>query len=200
MPANGPEKTTNSSGRTTFRPPWVKEGPQPVPMPTPPWTKSKLTPASQDAGATSAAPSKAPSTTTMRINGMMPNQPVREVKLQSREIKVPIMTERKRPLQEPLKPREKPVVVEVEEEKPKVAKPQERPVTVVKKKEVKEEEKEVPVKSPMKALKKVPPPVEKPKEEPKVIKPTLKKVVKDEEKPSSNGMLIDFEVKNLVII
>ena len=30
--------TKNAAGRTTFRPPWVKEGPNPLPVPAAPWT------------------------------------------------------------------------------------------------------------------------------------------------------------------
>lgn len=30
--------SNNSGQRTTFRPPWVKEGPNPLPMPSAPWT------------------------------------------------------------------------------------------------------------------------------------------------------------------
>lgn len=30
--------STNAAGRTTFRPPWVKEGPNPLPVPAAPWT------------------------------------------------------------------------------------------------------------------------------------------------------------------
>lgn len=30
--------STNAAGRTTFRPPWVREGPNPLPVPTAPWT------------------------------------------------------------------------------------------------------------------------------------------------------------------
>lgn len=41
MPA-GKEKTDNPAQRTTFRPPWVKEGNNPAPTPAPaPWTKNK---------------------------------------------------------------------------------------------------------------------------------------------------------------
>jgi hypothetical protein len=35
--SNGPQQHQ----RTTFRPPWVKEGPDPLPMPTAPWTLNR---------------------------------------------------------------------------------------------------------------------------------------------------------------
>ena len=43
MPAVNPNANQTGSGggsvqRTTFRPPWVKEGPNPLPMPSAPWT------------------------------------------------------------------------------------------------------------------------------------------------------------------
>ncbi|XP_065201856.1 coiled-coil domain-containing protein 102A-like isoform X2 [Planococcus citri] len=48
MPAFNPKNNSSSSStppssaanpqRTTFRPPWVKDGPQPIPMPSAPWT------------------------------------------------------------------------------------------------------------------------------------------------------------------
>uniref|UniRef100_A0A1B6LC29 Uncharacterized protein n=1 Tax=Graphocephala atropunctata TaxID=36148 RepID=A0A1B6LC29_9HEMI len=39
MPAVNPNNPSQGGAqRTTFRPPWVKEGPTPLPMPTAPWT------------------------------------------------------------------------------------------------------------------------------------------------------------------
>lgn len=87
--------SSNAAGnRTTFRPPWVKEGPKPIPMPTEsaPWTKRNST-----AG---VAPKPA------AANGVQ-----KEVKLQSKEIKVPIVTTRKTSIPEPLIPKPKPVKV-----------------------------------------------------------------------------------------
>lgn len=37
MPGAGGQSTP----RTTFRPPWVKDGPNPLPMPTAPWTLNR---------------------------------------------------------------------------------------------------------------------------------------------------------------
>lgn len=70
------------SGRTVMRPPWIKDGPKPIPMPSQdaPWVKRN-------------------SIVDKSANG----QPVqKEVKLQSREIKVPVMTERKKSIPEPV--------------------------------------------------------------------------------------------------
>ncbi len=71
------DKGPGGGGRTTFRPPWVKsDGPQPVPMPTTPWSKrNSLT------------------TDTAKENGQ-PSQ--KDVKLQSREVKVPVTTTTKK--------------------------------------------------------------------------------------------------------
>lgn len=44
MPAGKESDSGNSSNaahRTTFRPPWVKDGPNPLPTPTAPWTLNK---------------------------------------------------------------------------------------------------------------------------------------------------------------
>lgn len=40
MPVINPNTNAgpNNQQRTTFRPPWVKDGPSPLPMPTAPWT------------------------------------------------------------------------------------------------------------------------------------------------------------------
>lgn len=40
MPAG--KESDNPAQRTTFRPPWVKEGPNPLPTPTAPWTLNKI--------------------------------------------------------------------------------------------------------------------------------------------------------------
>lgn len=86
--SNNAEKGPGGGGRTTFRPPWVKE------------TGAQSTPA-----ATNKAPwAKKPDTSaTSKENG----QPtVKEAKLQSREIKVPVMTTKLKPVPPPLKPKE----------------------------------------------------------------------------------------------
>lgn len=78
------DKGPGGGGRTTFRPPWVKgEGPQPVPMPTTPWSKrnSLTTDAAKENGQSSQ----------------------KEVKLQSREVKVPVTTTTKKSPAQPLK-------------------------------------------------------------------------------------------------
>lgn len=78
------DKGTTGSGRTTFRPPWVKgDGPQPVPMPTSPWSKrnSLTTDASKENGQASQ----------------------KDAKLQSREVKVPVTTTAKKTPATPLK-------------------------------------------------------------------------------------------------
>lgn len=101
MPITGTKSATdkaassNAAGnRSTFRPPWVKEGPKPIPMPTEsaPWTKRNTTAA--------AAPKPA------AANGIQ-----KEAKLQSKEIKVPIVTTRKTSIPEPVIPKPKPVKV-----------------------------------------------------------------------------------------
>lgn len=39
MPSGNDEASgSNPAARTTFRPPWVKDGPNPLPVPTAPWT------------------------------------------------------------------------------------------------------------------------------------------------------------------
>lgn len=45
MPGAGGQPTP----RTTFRPPWVKDGPNPLPMPTAPWTLNNRRDSSQKA-------------------------------------------------------------------------------------------------------------------------------------------------------
>lgn len=92
------DKGPGGGGRTTFRPPWVKgEGPQPVPMPTQPWSKrNSLT------------------TETPKENGQSSQK---DVKLQSREVKVPVMTTTKKTPTQPLKKKEE-KKDEVEEKKP----------------------------------------------------------------------------------
>lgn len=39
--ASGGPSGPNGAGRTSFRPPWVKDGPMALPMPTAPWTLNK---------------------------------------------------------------------------------------------------------------------------------------------------------------
>lgn len=71
------------SGRTVMRPPWVKDGPKPIPMPSQeaPWVKRNSI---VDKPAANGQPAQ------------------KEVKLQSREIKVPVTTERKQSIPEPV--------------------------------------------------------------------------------------------------
>lgn len=92
------DKGPGGGGRTTFRPPWVKgDGPQPVPMPTTPWSKrnSLTTDAAKENGQTSQ----------------------KEVKLQSREVKVPVTTTTKKSPVQPLKKKDE-KKEEEEEKKP----------------------------------------------------------------------------------
>lgn len=93
------DKGPGGGGRTTFRPPWVKggDGPQPVPMPTTPWSKrnSLTTDAAKENGQTS----------------------LKDVKLQSREVKVPVTTTTKKTLT-PLKKKDEKKEEEDEEKKP----------------------------------------------------------------------------------
>lgn len=71
------EKGPGGGGRTTFRPPWVKDGgPPAIPMPKAPWSKRQ-----------SLTPVDPPQPT--KDNGQTAPK---EVKLQSKEVKVPIMT------------------------------------------------------------------------------------------------------------
>lgn len=37
MPVINPKEGSSNPQRTTFRPPWVKDGPSPLPMPSSPW-------------------------------------------------------------------------------------------------------------------------------------------------------------------
>lgn len=83
MPIGSTNKTggtgtggATGSGRTVMRPPWVKDGPKPIPMPTQeaPWVKRNSI-VEKPAANGQPAP--------------------KDVKLQSREIKVPVTTDRK---------------------------------------------------------------------------------------------------------
>lgn len=95
------DKGPGGGGRTSFRPPWVKgEGPQPVPMPTTPWSKRNSI-----------------TTETPKENGQSSQK---EVKLQSREVKVPVMTTTKKSPTQPLKKKEE-KKEEVEEKTPAAA-------------------------------------------------------------------------------
>lgn len=86
--SNNAEKGPGGGGRTTFRPPWVKE------------TGAQSTPA-----ATNKAPwAKKPDTSAASKENGQPT--VKEAKLQSREIKVPVMTTKLKPVPPPLKPKE----------------------------------------------------------------------------------------------
>ncbi|XP_059609035.1 titin isoform X2 [Phlebotomus argentipes] len=99
MPVNGAASKGSGPSRTTFRPPWVKDKDgDKAPSP------SKLK---------SAEKSESPKKTVPepKENG----QPKMSVKLQSREVKVPIMTETKRPSVQPLKKKEPPPKEESEE-------------------------------------------------------------------------------------
>lgn len=92
------DKGPGGGGRTTFRPPWVKgDGPQPVPMPTTPWSKRNSI-----------------TTETPKENGQSSQK---EVKLQSREVKVPVTTTTKKSPTQPLKKKEE-KKEEVEDKKP----------------------------------------------------------------------------------
>lgn len=48
----------NAAGRTTFRPPWVKEGPNPLPVPAAPWTLKTVRRGSNNEEAPPAVQSK----------------------------------------------------------------------------------------------------------------------------------------------
>lgn len=85
MPINnvnsaGAEKGPGGGGRTTFRPPWVKDGgPQPIPMPKAPWSKRQSLTTPADLPEAKAEPT--------------PEVPqLKSVKLQSKEVKVPIVS------------------------------------------------------------------------------------------------------------
>jgi len=43
MPVAGAGGGPGGPNRQTFRPPWVKDGPPPIPMPSTPWVKSNRT-------------------------------------------------------------------------------------------------------------------------------------------------------------
>lgn len=78
--ANKAGTGATGSGRAVIRPPWLKDGPKPIPMPTEeaPWVKRN--------------------SVVDKLNGA----PQKEAKLQSREIKVPVLTERKKSIPEPV--------------------------------------------------------------------------------------------------
>lgn len=107
---SGAEKSANAAGRTVFRPSWVKDSKdtkpaEPAPAPTTPsWKKS----------AAPAAASKAP--TTAASKAATSNGEPKTAKLQSKEIKVPVVTTSPRkPAVEPAskaKPNSKVVVPE----------------------------------------------------------------------------------------
>lgn len=152
MPLNG-----NNPPRTNFRPPWVKEN---APATTtaankPAWarrtpaeTKTEtskeepgvITKAVEVVPATTSTPAK--KTTAIKItpkeNGQVKPAPTVTTKLQSREIKVPIMTEKQKPAPIPIKkpePKEREInlVVERETAKPKpkvIVPPPKKPVEV----------------------------------------------------------------------
>lgn len=103
MPINnvtnsGAEKGPGGGGRTTFRPPWVKDGPQPIPMPKAPWSKRQTTTSDvADAKAESSEP-------------VVPQ--LKSVKLQSKEVKVPVVSTLKKTAAPPLSATVKPKVNE----------------------------------------------------------------------------------------
>lgn len=75
----GAEKGPGGGGRTTFRPPWVKDGPQPIPMPKAPWSKRQSLTTPADLPEAKAEPT--------------PEVPqLKSVKLQSKEVKVPVVS------------------------------------------------------------------------------------------------------------
>lgn len=86
----GAEKAPGGGGRSTFRPPWVKDGPQPIPMPKAPWSKrqSLTTPAADAAETKADTASAAPQ--------------LKSVKLQSKEVKVPVVAALKKTTASPL--------------------------------------------------------------------------------------------------
>lgn len=100
------QKSTPSSSsggeRTTFRPPWVKADPKEGLTKVNATTSSPATPASS-----STTTTKKPTPSWMKNAGPStkkePAPPQKEVKLQSREIKVPVMTEKPKPVQPVLK-------------------------------------------------------------------------------------------------
>lgn len=95
MPVNGAtSKGSSGPSRTTFRPPWVKDADgDKAPSP------SRLKSAEKGDGVKKTAAAADP-----KENGQ-PKQ--MSVKLQSREVKVPVMTETRRPSQQLLKPKKK---------------------------------------------------------------------------------------------
>lgn len=176
----GSDKAASAAGRSTFRPPWVKEGPKPIPMPTAeaPWTKRNSTIAA-------AAPKTA--------NGTQ-----KDVKLQSREIKVPVITQRKNVIPEPVvkpKPKEIKVIApednyntsssEYEEVTDSEAEGSEEEVTESEsEEEKKEEEPKLPIQVKLKPVEKPAPKIEKSPSTDKAgkfVRPVLKKVPKIDE-------------------
>ncbi|KAK3919034.1 Dynein heavy chain-like protein [Frankliniella fusca] len=66
------------AGRTTFRPPWVKQGPQPIPMPAAPWTPNRRpSNTAPEAAAGVKAPEPAPVRKQSKIT-IIPSHPTNQ--------------------------------------------------------------------------------------------------------------------------
>lgn len=154
MPLNG--STTggdkNAAGRTTFRPPWVKEGS----AASTPATGTKTAPWRKTGDTSDAGKSKE-------------NGAVKEVKLQSREIKVPVMTERKKSVPEPIKQLDR--LQKPQKEEPKIIKDTKPQIEMPKLRKVVREEKKITASDDE-------------DDESKIIKPQLRKVIKETKKVS----------------
>ncbi|XP_054281524.1 titin-like isoform X3 [Macrosteles quadrilineatus] len=89
MPAVNPNNPNQGAAqRTTFRPPWVKEGPSPLPMPSAPWTargREQVAPAP-------AEPNKVENKGPRKLSKVtiIPSQPAPDNNAQKQETSVPV--------------------------------------------------------------------------------------------------------------
>ncbi|KAK9695838.1 WH2 motif [Popillia japonica] len=101
--SGGGSKEKGESGRTASRPPWVKEGPNPLPVPTMPWTLNKrnslkdtsdessklVVPALRKVKKPEPQENGTPKKETFTKPQLKPIPP-KEAQLQSKEVKIPI--------------------------------------------------------------------------------------------------------------
>ncbi|KRT86024.1 hypothetical protein AMK59_2933 [Oryctes borbonicus] len=101
--SGGGSKEKGESGRTSSRPPWVRDGPNPLPVPTMPWTLNKrnsLKETTDDSPKLVVPPLRKVKKPEPQENGTPKKEtftkpqlkpiPPKEVQLQSKEVKIPI--------------------------------------------------------------------------------------------------------------
>ncbi|GJQ78230.1 hypothetical protein Trydic_g2559 [Trypoxylus dichotomus] len=101
--SGGGSKEKGESGRTSSRPPWVRDGPNPLPVPTMPWTLNKrnsLKEVTDDSPKLVVPPLRKVKKPEPQENGTPKKEtftkpqlkpiPPKEVQLQSKEVKIPI--------------------------------------------------------------------------------------------------------------